>query len=565
MITLIAPPPLAPVYPYLSVPTLTGFLRSKGYKVYQEDLNLKCWNKLVTKDNIKKSYFLLDENESKRAFWLKTKTSNIHNEIEDSLLVLKGERKIFSADDYFYASLVIRKALNLISYRYNSNWTVEKYYFENNIKNSADAILMAENQDNVFEPVFLEVAKEIVNNNKSKIVGISISFESQLIPSISFARVLKKINPNIYIVFGGSYITHLHLNAKNLLNNCEYINGIVLYQGEQPLKQIIDIHLNNKKDFNEVVNYIWKNENNKVICNPLDDKLIVNDTFSPDFSDYKFSDYLSPLKTVPILGARGCYYGKCVFCTHKFSAGNKYTHRDINIILNEISQHYMNGIECFYLADSAVSPLLMIKLAKMVKEYNLDLIWLAETIPVPILGEKADELWKGGCKLLSFGLESVNQNTLNLMNKNNNIKSTFKVLNQIHNAGITTAVTTMVGFPGETKEEARKTLEFLINSKDIDLFGVSRFGLLKNSPISFNLHKYDIAIFDQTEEDLNLIYNFKSSNGISQKDSINMVDNFFLNTPEIWEHKRKLELALSRAHFSIFNRDDVSFQKRIKI
>lgn len=67
---------------------------------------------------------------------------------------------------------------------------------------------------------------------------------------------------------------------------------------------------------------------------------------------------------------------------------------------------------------------------------------------------------KAGFRFLLYGLESVNQKTLDKINKNLKVKQIEPVLVWAKEAGLNPHLTAMIGYPWETKKEAQKTLNF---------------------------------------------------------------------------------------------------------
>ena len=51
-IALIYPPTADPTAPYLSLPALAGFLRSRGIEVLVVDANLEAWESLLTTEHL---------------------------------------------------------------------------------------------------------------------------------------------------------------------------------------------------------------------------------------------------------------------------------------------------------------------------------------------------------------------------------------------------------------------------------------------------------------------------------------------------------------------------------
>ncbi|MBU2592882.1 radical SAM protein, partial [Patescibacteria group bacterium] len=67
---------------------------------------------------------------------------------------------------------------------------------------------------------------------------------------------------------------------------------------------------------------------------------------------------------------------------------------------------------------------------------------------------------KAGFRFLLYGLESVNQKTLDRINKNMKIDQIKPVLQWAKEAKLSPHITAMVSYPWETKKEAQKTLKF---------------------------------------------------------------------------------------------------------
>lgn len=67
---------------------------------------------------------------------------------------------------------------------------------------------------------------------------------------------------------------------------------------------------------------------------------------------------------------------------------------------------------------------------------------------------------KAGFRFILYGLESANQSTLKRLAKNMKTETIAEELGWSKGAGLAPHLTTMIGYPWETKEEARTTIEF---------------------------------------------------------------------------------------------------------
>jgi len=67
---------------------------------------------------------------------------------------------------------------------------------------------------------------------------------------------------------------------------------------------------------------------------------------------------------------------------------------------------------------------------------------------------------RAGFRFVLYGLESVNQKTLDRINKNLKVEQIEPALRFAKEAGLNPHPTAMVGYPWETKEDAKRTLDF---------------------------------------------------------------------------------------------------------
>jgi len=70
---------------------------------------------------------------------------------------------------------------------------------------------------------------------------------------------------------------------------------------------------------------------------------------------------------------------------------------------------------------------------------------------------------KAGFRMILFGLESSNQETLDRINKNLRVEEIEPGLKMCKNAGLEPHITVMVGYPWETRKDLEQTLSFVRN------------------------------------------------------------------------------------------------------
>src|SRR5206468_2930581 len=91
-------------------------------------------------------------------------------------------------------------------------------------------------------------------------------------------------------------------------------------------------------------------------------------------------------------------------------------------------------------------------------EEQLDIRWIADVRYESTFSRELLELaYRSGCRMFAFGLESINQRVVDLMDKATTREATERILTDCDAIGIASNVMFFIGFPTETKEEAGET------------------------------------------------------------------------------------------------------------
>jgi len=206
----------------------------------------------------------------------------------------------------------------------------------------------------------------------------------------------------------------------------------------------------------------------------------------PDFSDFQQEDYLSRERIIPIKTSSTCFYKQCTFCTH--FAQVPYAEYD----LGNIKQTMLKAnAKYVYLIDDMIAKDRLLALANIFGPLGVQ--WWCQLRPTKDLLGILPQLYAGGLRIVSWGVESGSQRILDLMQKGTEIDAVRYVLRESKNAGIKNMVYIMFAFPTETEEEYLETITFLQeNQENIDLVSTSIFGLQRGAKIYKNPAQYGI-------------------------------------------------------------------------
>jgi hypothetical protein len=330
-------------------------------------------------------------------------------------------------------------------------------------------------------------------------VGISVAYVTQLLPAVLLAREIKRRSPSTPVVIGGGAVTHLLPEIASDDSLWRYIDLAVPFEGEFLLARALDA-LDGTGPM-PVTNVVRAERGRPRYRKNLLAVPRVTTT-PPSFRDLRPA-YPTPDPIYPLLTSKGCYWGKCAFCTHHEGYGNGYYRLDDDTFRRSLIELTERGARAFYFVDEAIPPRQFATLAAIFEEVRSELpggdtiAWTAEArLERSLVNEAAvDRLAASGCRLLVNGVESGSQALLDRMKKGIDLGLLSKYA-RLCSARPELRVGWMffVGFPGETHEQARETFEFIArNARSIDFASAGVFGLERGSPVWNEPARYGVA------------------------------------------------------------------------
>ncbi len=159
-------------------------------------------------------------------------------------------------------------------------------------------------------------------------------------------------------------------------------------------------------------------------------------------------------------------------------------------------------IRRFFFVDECVHPGFALGFARALEKYGVaDCHFVAMARPEPAFDrEVLSAVARVGFEGLLWGMESSSDRVLRLMRKGTKVRSILEVLRCARDVGLSNFLFLMIGFPGETPDEARATIEFLRRHRDqVDGAQLSRFVVYEASDIGQHPERYGV-ILDRDDE-----------------------------------------------------------------
>lgn len=560
-VMLLFPPEWVPTAPYLALPSLTAVLREQGHEVVQRDINIEMydhffsdafliWVKTRMASQLhgleeKAQHAWLTEAETQQKACLEAKAGQdvfaLIEQAERAKTIVRGE-DFYQADKLEWALNTFRQVMQYISAAYYPA-SIVFYPMESNLGYRPGVsrevfACLDDDHVNVYRDICRQLVLPSVSKEAPDVVGVSIGTQMQLLAGLTFCKMVKEAFPDIHVTVGGNVITRLQEELPHHERFfAEVFDSAIMYEGEHALLWLLDA-LAGGRPIESVPNLMYRDavgiHVNKDIYTEKTGALPL-----PDFEGLPLDRYFSPVRILPYLATRGCYWGRCTFCDHGQGYFDQYRGlpaQDVVRQVKALKDKYQ--AEHFLFADESYPPALFKKVSQLLVEQKVGIKWTTlirfeETLNTQDMKLAA----QAGCCTLYYGMESANERVLGLMDKHVKKSIIARNLKDAAQAGIWNHVMAFYGFPGETREEALETRQFILdNQPQIHSVELFYFVAYRHTPMVRKPEQFGITIHKQDDYDLPLDYYYTLNEpvGLTCLDAMQLCEEFYQNDFEPW-------------------------------
>jgi len=300
-----------------------------------------------------------------------------------------------------------------------------------------------------------EDIERILIEKKPNIIGFSI-LQANRWGGIEIARIAKRIDPKVKIVFGGVTPTFLW---KHFLTHFPEIDFVVIGEGEYTFLNLVKCLENSKDHPIEKIRGIAFRKAGKVVRTAPAEPIHHIDALPVPAKYFKYR-HLSL--------TRGCP-GQCRFCGSPKFWGPKVRFHSVEYFVDELERLYKKGIKFFYFSDDtfSVNKKRVIDICKKILEKGLIITWVAISRVNYMSEDILYWMRKAGCTQISYGVESGSKKIRSLLNKkisNNDIEKAFAITLKY---GILPRAYFIYGCPGETHRTIFETIDLIKKIKPL--------------------------------------------------------------------------------------------------
>jgi ribosomal peptide maturation radical SAM protein 1 len=334
---------------------------------------------------------------------------------------------------------------------------VFKPVFEQIAQQSGQSIGYFEEMATRMAPQFLTSALTSIDWGQYKLVGFTSTFD-QNVASLTMARLIKDLYPDVKIIFGGAnYDGEMGMEYFRAF---PFIDHVVIGEGEVTFPALVRAILEGKGD--SVPDGVAYRQGDQIRFVP--NASLFTDftkTGPPDYDDYyhllaELGDVAQGLDRILLYeGSRGCWWGEkhhCTFCglnaeSMKFRAKSS---DQVAREMTHLSHRYDTAR--FRLVDNIIDMKYVDNLFGKFAAEHCDLDVFIET-KSNLHKSQIRMLAVGGVKCMQPGLESLSLNQLRAMDKGVTPMQNIVCLKWSFYYRVTVSWNILLGFPGETNED----------------------------------------------------------------------------------------------------------------
>jgi radical SAM superfamily enzyme YgiQ (UPF0313 family) len=289
------------------------------------------------------------------------------------------------------------------------------------------------------------------------VVGISSITRTQP-PAYELARRLKALNPEIRIVFGGPHVTALPEEAL------QHGDLVVRREGDVTFVELLERLAENRADpFLEDVQGVSYRDRYGNTCHNPDRPFLTSEELSAlPFPLYP-SEVLKGINNSVVVTSRGCPF-QCDFCAVISQFGSGYRFLDVDRSVELIEYTLRQARKPIFFGDDNFNarPARTRAILERILQKGIRMPWWGAQVRVEAAQDRdlLALMKRAGCTKVYVGFESINPETLRLLNKRSSREKNEDAIRRFHEAGLSIHGMFVLGSDADTIETVRDTVAF---------------------------------------------------------------------------------------------------------
>jgi radical SAM superfamily enzyme YgiQ (UPF0313 family) len=291
---------------------------------------------------------------------------------------------------------------------------------------------------------------------RPELVGITSVTLNHHIASF-IAEVVRKCDERVPIAMGGP---HVSFEIEGSFRDLPALDFIGIGEGEATISELARA-LEGRMDLRDVRGLALR-DGERIVrtpSRPPEDQL--DRIPKPARQLTPLARYLAFDAPASLVTSRGCPHA-CTFCSAPAWTGRRVRYRAPGPCVDEIEELGRLGFGEVTIEDDTftVNRRHLLAVCTELLRRDTGIRWSAFSRVDTITSEIVEAMAGAGCQAICFGVESGNQEILDLAKKRSDLQKVREAMRITQAAGISALASFIVGLPGETVETLRNTVEF---------------------------------------------------------------------------------------------------------
>lgn len=324
-------------------------------------------------------------------------------------------------------------------------------------------------------------AIEDILKNDPGMVGVSLT-TPLFSETVVICRLLREAGYKGHITLGGAHPTDVPDESLQFIPEAD---SVVLGEADDGIVLLADA-LKNKTAMDEIPSLVYRSgQDPKKIVGDRVPRFIekLDELALPALETYPMHRYISPMwsdngaeKLGSMITTRGCPF-KCEYCASGGESWGTLRYHSVDRVMVEIRRlKYDYNVDYIVFNDDTftVNAKRCIEICRRMEEEKIDLPFMVQSRVDTVHPELLEGLKKGGCFLITYGIESGNNEVLKTIGKHITVEKTREAIAWTKEHGIKTVGNYMFGHWPDTHDTCQQTLDLALEMDcDISQFAIS--------------------------------------------------------------------------------------------
>jgi p-methyltransferase len=323
-------------------------------------------------------------------------------------------------------------------------------------------------------------------DNGPKVIAISTTLLLNPLDIADLVRYCRTRCPDAFIVLGGMSIWNGYQDKKDpeAFKPYRADAAVIDPRGFNTLGKLVDAVCNGKALENIPNLFLYRRSGTVATARQPEDFDFVKDALRYDLIDADLLGHICLVRT-----QISCPFA-CSFCSYPTSQG-AVLKSPLEAVEAELDALRARGVTHLLFVDDTfnVPPHRFREVLELLKRY--DFSWYAFIRCQYLDRQQVIDMRESGCRGAYLGIESGNDTILKAMNKRVTREQYLRGVELLRSEDITTLASFIVGFPGETEETVRDTIDF-IETSGTEFFNVKIFYYDHTTPIAQQAAAHDL-------------------------------------------------------------------------